>query len=120
REVIVGLRPEHFEDAALVGSAPGATIKVPIDLVESMGSDVYAYFTVRGEAHSGDLEDLAKDAGQDMHGHGTQVNARLDAAANVRAGMEATLWVDTGKMAVFDVGTGLNLTAESASTHSAV
>ncbi|MCW2808077.1 MAG: Carbohydrate transporter ATP-binding protein [Marmoricola sp.] len=120
REVIVGLRPEHFEDAALVGSAPGATIKVPIDLVESMGSDVYAYFTVHGEAHSGDLEDLARDAGQDMHGHGTQVNARLDAAANVRAGMEATLWVDTGKMAVFDVGTGLNLTAESASTHSAV
>ena len=69
-----------------MGDAPGATVTVPIDLVESMGSDVYAYFTVRGEAHSGDLDDLAKDTGQDMHGEGTQINARLDAAANVQAG----------------------------------
>jgi len=87
---------------------------VPIDLVESMGSDVYAYFTVRGEAHSGDLDDLAKDAGQDMHGDGTQINARLDAAANVHAGSEATLWIDSEKMAIFDAETGANLTAESA------
>jgi multiple sugar transport system ATP-binding protein len=117
REVIMGLRPEHFEDAALVGDARGATITVPIDLVESMGSDVYAYFTVRGAAASRDLEELAADSGQDMHGEGTQVNARLDAAANVRAGQEATLWVDTEKMAVFDAETGANLTAESAGTH---
>jgi multiple sugar transport system ATP-binding protein len=118
KEVIVGLRPEHFEDAALMGDTPGATIQVPIDLVESMGSDIYAYFTVRGEgAHSGDLDDLAKDAGQDMHGEGTQVNARLDAAANVAEGQEATLWVDTEKMAVFDVESGANLTAESSGAH---
>jgi multiple sugar transport system ATP-binding protein len=117
REVIMGLRPEHFEDASLVGDAPGATITVPIDLVESMGSDVYAYFTVRGAAHSGDLDDLARDAGQDMHGEGTQINARLDAAANVRAGQQATLWVDTSKMALFDVETGINLTSESAGAH---
>ena len=100
-----------------MGGAPGATVTVPVDLVESMGSDVYAYFTVRGEAHSGDLDDLAKDAGQDMHGTGTQINARLDAAANVRAGAEATLWVDTEKMAIFDAETGENLTAESAGAH---
>jgi multiple sugar transport system ATP-binding protein len=113
REVIIGIRPEHFEDAELAGDAPGAKVTVPIDLVESMGSDVYAYFTVRGEAHSSDLDDLAKDAGQDMHGTGTQINARLDAAANVRAGKEASLWVDTEKMAIFDAETGTNLTAEA-------
>jgi multiple sugar transport system ATP-binding protein len=120
REVIIGIRPEHFEDAALVGSAPGATVTVPVDLVESMGSDVYAYFTVHGEAHSGDLDDLAKDAGQDMHGTGTQINARLDAAANVRAGKEANLWVDTEKMAIFDAENGTNLTAETPGAHAAV
>jgi multiple sugar transport system ATP-binding protein len=77
-----------------------------------MGSDVYAYFTVRGEgAHSGDLEDLAKDTGQDMHGEGTQVNARLDAAANVHPGKEAELFVDTEKMAIFDAESGANLTS---------
>ena len=117
KEVIIGLRPEHFEDASLVGDAPGAQVTVPIDLVESMGSDIYAYFTVRGEAASRDLEDLAKDAGQDMHGEGTQINARLDAAAKVAEGKEATLWVDTEKMQVFDTETGANLTAESAGSH---
>jgi multiple sugar transport system ATP-binding protein len=111
KEVIVGLRPEHFEDASLVGDAPGAKFTVPIDLVESMGSDIYAYFAVRGQAHSGDLDDLAKDTGQDMHSEGTQVTARLDAAATVRPGEQAELWVNTEKMHVFDVQTGANLTS---------
>ncbi|ROR91934.1 ABC transporter ATP-binding protein [Nocardioides aurantiacus] len=114
REVIVGIRPEHFEDAALVGDKPGSTFEVPVDLVESMGSDVYAYFSVRGStATSRDLDDLAADSGQDMHSEGTQVNARLDAAAHVRSGQQAQLWVDTAKMHVFDGETGENLTHES-------
>ena len=112
KEVIVGIRPENFEDAALVGDAPGANVTVPIDLVESMGSDIYAYFTVGGEVQSSELEDLAKDAGQDMHGEGTQITARLDAAANVAPGQQANLWVDTSKMQVFDVKSGVNLTLE--------
>jgi multiple sugar transport system ATP-binding protein len=119
KEVIVGLRPEHFEDAGLVGDAPGATFTVPVDLVESMGSDVYAYFTVRGEAHSGDLDDLAKDMGQDMHGEGTQITARLEPASRVRPGEQAELWVNTEKMHVFDAETGANLTADEAAGVSA-
>ncbi len=118
REVIIGIRPEHFEDAALVGDAPGALVTVPVDLVESMGSDVYAYFTVRGgAAASGDLDELARDTGQDMRGEGTQVNARLDAAANVAAGREARLWIDTEKMQVFDAESGANLTVEDFGAH---
>ena len=117
KEVIIGIRPEHFEDAALVGDAPGALVTVPVDLVESMGSDVYAYFTVRGAAASGDLDDLAKDTGQDMHGEGTQINARLDAAAGVRAGKEAKLWIDTEKIQVFDRDSGTNLTLEYQGAH---
>ena len=51
--VIMGIRPEHFEDASLVGDKPGATFDAPIDIVEAMGSDVFAYFVVKGEeAHS--------------------------------------------------------------------
>ncbi|MGL5819761.1 MAG: ABC transporter ATP-binding protein [Phycicoccus sp.] len=111
RTVIIGLRPEHFEDASLVGDKPGATVTVPIDLVESMGSDVYAYFTVVGEqARSGDLDDLARDTGQDMLGEGTTVTARLNAGARVRPAQQAELWVDTAKMHVFDTESGRNLT----------
>ena len=120
KEVIIGLRPEHFEDASIAGDKPGAKVTVGLDLVESMGSDVYAYFTVTGDqAHSGDLEELARDTGQDMVGEGTTVTARLDAGARVREGQQAELWVDTAKMHVFDVGTGHNLTAEAEQATSA-
>ena len=108
--VIMGVRPEHFEDASLVGDKPGGTFDAPIDIVEAMGSDVYAYFVVKGEeAHSADLDDLAKDAGNDLHSDGTPVTARLDAASHVRRGSTAKLWFDSSKVHLFDAETGLNL-----------
>jgi multiple sugar transport system ATP-binding protein len=114
REVIIGIRPEHFEEASLVGDKPGATFDAPIDIVEAMGSDVYAYFTMTGEvAHSAELDDLAKDTGNDLQGSGVLITARLDAAAEVRRGRTAKLWYDTAKLQVFDVHTGKNLVAES-------
>src|SRR5690349_21925221 len=46
--VIAGLRPESFEDAAIVGADlgehRGVVFEAEIDLVESLGSDLYAYF----------------------------------------------------------------------------
>ncbi|MEQ6903256.1 sn-glycerol-3-phosphate ABC transporter ATP-binding protein UgpC [Nocardioides sp. YIM 152588] len=120
RDVIIGLRPEHFEDADLGGGGGKPTFKVDIDVVESMGSDIYAYFNVRGtEAHASDLDELAKDAGQEMHGDGIQVTARLDAASQVAEGAEASLAVDTEKMHVFDASSGANLTVEKAGAHAA-
>ncbi|CAM3158408.1 sn-glycerol-3-phosphate ABC transporter ATP-binding protein UgpC [Nocardioides dubius] len=112
KEVIVGLRPEHFEDATLAGDAHGTEVEVGIDLVESMGSDVYAYFTVGGAAHAADLDELAKDVGQDMQGSGTQVTARLSADSRVAPGQRARLLIDTTRMQVFDAETGTNLTAD--------
>jgi multiple sugar transport system ATP-binding protein len=109
--IILGIRPEHFEDASLVGDKPGGTFEAPIDIVESMGSDIFAYFSMKGEeAHSRDLEDLAKDTGNDLHAHGVvPVTARLDAVANVRRGQTARLWYDTSKVQLFDAENGQNL-----------
>lgn len=113
REVIVGLRPEHFEDAALVGdTARGATTDVTVDLVESMGSDVYAYFTVDAQlGGQGGLDELARDTGAEMGVGGVQVTARLEPTSRVSAGQPARLWVDTSKIQVFDPKSGDNLTA---------
>ena len=47
REVIAGIRPEHFEDASF---GEGLKFKVTPDLVESVGSELYAYFGVEGVA----------------------------------------------------------------------
>jgi len=111
QDVILGIRPEHFEDAAVAGDKPGATFDAPIDIVEALGSDVYAYFTVKGEgAHSRDLDDLAKDTGNDLHADGIPVTARLDAASQVQRGRTARLWYDTSKVQVFEVASGKNLT----------
>jgi multiple sugar transport system ATP-binding protein len=52
REVIVGIRPEHFEDAALVEEAErasGGTFSAQVDVLESMGSDKYAHFSMSGQ-----------------------------------------------------------------------
>ncbi|MFT4008781.1 MAG: sn-glycerol-3-phosphate ABC transporter ATP-binding protein UgpC [Nocardioidaceae bacterium] len=108
REVIVGIRPEHFEDATLVAAeAPGARVSVGVDIVEEMGSDVYAYFTVQDHATSAELADLETDAS--LLGGGTQINARLSAESRVRGGTAAELHIDTSKMQVFDAASGENL-----------
>src|ERR671921_2504826 len=50
RDLIVGIRPEHFEDAALVNGqrAEGRTFEAVVDVLESLGSDKYAYFRLQG------------------------------------------------------------------------
>jgi multiple sugar transport system ATP-binding protein len=82
--VIVGIRPEHFEDAAVEGDAPDrARFRATLDVVESMGSELYAYFDVKAEQmHTAELDELAADAGlEDLpsHGEGQQVVGRLSA-----------------------------------------
>jgi multiple sugar transport system ATP-binding protein len=115
RDVIVGLRPENFEDAALVPAdarANGITFPAAIDVLESMGSDVYVYFTkdVEQGVNAAELEELARDSGRaDTGASGDTVVARLDAATGIREGQQAELWVDARAMHIFDPATGRNL-----------
>jgi multiple sugar transport system ATP-binding protein len=112
--VVAGIRPESFEDAHLVGDAKdrGTTFRATIDLVESMGSEQYAYFKLEGESvESDELRELAEDAGADevpSSGEGTVV-ARLDATSQVKRGVETELWVDSTKLHLFDPETGQSL-----------
>src|SRR5918995_2935238 len=84
RPVIVGIRPESFEDARLVGPDArdrGTTVRAKIDLVEQLGAEQYAYFQLEGEGvQSDELRELAEDAGAHevpSSGEG-QVVARLE------------------------------------------
>ena len=106
RDVIVGIRPEHFEDARLT-DAPGLRFRVRPDVVESMGSELYAYFDApAAEVHSAELDELAQDAGIDDVPGGAQVVARLSAASTAEAGVEAELWLDADKLKLFDRADG--------------
>jgi multiple sugar transport system ATP-binding protein len=117
--LIAGLRPEHFEDAAIVGDkGRGHTFKAKIDVLESMGSEYYAYFVVESErVSSSELEELAQDAGGadlPQNQEGTQVVARLAAESRVRQGAEAELWFDARHLQLFDVDSGQSLLGDAA------
>jgi multiple sugar transport system ATP-binding protein len=119
-DVIAGVRPEDFEDAHLVGDAKehGSTFKVKIDVLESMGSELYAHFATTSDQaiESEELRELAEDSGAgEVPGGGEegQIVARLDAAADVTEGSEAELWVDATKVKLFDPKDGKNLAAAS-------
>jgi len=115
RDVIAGVRPEHFEDAAIEAERPGLLkFKAHVDVVESMGSELYAYFDVEteGEMQSEELADLAKDAGlEDLPtGGGQHVVARLSAESKARAGGHIELVLDTAEIKLFDPEGGRSLT----------
>jgi multiple sugar transport system ATP-binding protein len=82
-------------------------------VLESLGSDVYVYFTTEGgPARTAELEELAAESGvRDTGGaQAEQMVARLDAATRAREGEPVELQVDTARVHVFDPATGLNLT----------
>ncbi|MFC4463077.1 ABC transporter ATP-binding protein [Streptomyces xiangluensis] len=115
REVIIGLRPEAFEDAALAHDRDrtGPAFTATVEVLESLGSDVYVYFTAEGgPATTTELEELATDSGLRDTGApaGQQIVARLDAATRAREGEPVELQVDMAKAHVFDPATGANLT----------
>jgi multiple sugar transport system ATP-binding protein len=123
RTFIIGIRPEHFEDAELVGDKRdrGAVVRAKVDLLESLGSDKYAYFTVQGQrATAAHLEELAADAGLPEMGaeEGVQITARLDAASQAKEDEELDFWLDLDKVQVFDPESGANLTLTKAASES--
>jgi len=116
--LIAGVRPEDVEDASLVGDARerGQTFSARIELLESMGSELYAYFAVSSDQKidSQDLRELAEDAGAgEVPGGGEsgRIVARLDPASKVREGHEAELWVDASKLHLFETESGRSLTS---------
>jgi multiple sugar transport system ATP-binding protein len=115
RHVIVGIRPESFEDAELVGGETrdrGMTFRAKIDLVEQLGAEQYAYFQLEHEGvQSDELRELAEDAGSDevpSSGEG-QIVARLESASGISRGADAELWLDLSKLHFFDPSGGRNL-----------
>ncbi|HMJ79050.1 MAG TPA: sn-glycerol-3-phosphate ABC transporter ATP-binding protein UgpC [Iamia sp.] len=115
-EVIAGIRPENFEDAELVGDreAPGATFTAHVDVIEWLGSEMFAHFEVEGAAaHT--LSDLAADLekvaiGVSEEGK-VEVVARLDVRSEAREQADQELWVDARAIHLFDPESGRSLLA---------
>jgi multiple sugar transport system ATP-binding protein len=117
-DLIAGIRPEDFEDAALVGEQRdrGITFNARIDVLESMGAEFYAYFSIEAQEQlsSRELQELAEDAGTaevPSAGEAGQVVARLEPASRATENQESELWLDTAKVHLFDAGSGQRLGA---------
>ncbi|MBK1788922.1 ABC transporter ATP-binding protein [Prauserella cavernicola] len=115
REVVAGIRPEHFEDAALLDDAHrhgGVSFSATVDVLESMGAEKYAYFSLEEDlATTAELEELAADAGAgDVPGGGSAVVARLAASSEAREGSPLDVWFDPDRIQLFDPAKGTNLT----------
>src|SRR5215211_6020404 len=119
RSLIAGIRPESFEDVALVGEARdrGSTFRAQIEVLESLGSELYAHFTVTTDQsiESQELQELAEDAGAGevpSSGEEGRIVARLDPNSRAEEGRETELWVDASQIKLFDPDDGRNLTTE--------
>jgi multiple sugar transport system ATP-binding protein len=107
---IVGIRPEHLDDANLIDTFQrlrALVFEVGVELVESLGAEKIVHFTVEGaSAHSAELTELAADSGIGEN----DFIARLPAESAATAGRRIELALDTIKLAIFDADSGANLT----------
>ncbi|MFZ1992850.1 MAG: sn-glycerol-3-phosphate ABC transporter ATP-binding protein UgpC [Solirubrobacteraceae bacterium] len=114
RPVVVGLRPEHLFDAALVDGASerGVCFRTEVDVLEAMGSEYYAYSKLDGGPADGELataDDERSEAGiRPRQAH--QLIARLSIDSNVCEHEPIELWFDPCRLHVFDSETGKRLT----------
>jgi multiple sugar transport system ATP-binding protein len=108
--VVVGIRPEHLEDAALLDGYArirALTFEVKVDLVESLGADKYVHFTTEGSgAQAAQLAELAADSGIGEN----EFVARVSTESKATQGQPLRLAFDTSKIAIFDADSGENLT----------
>ncbi|MGW1676603.1 ABC transporter ATP-binding protein [Saccharopolyspora sp. NPDC002376] len=115
RELVLGIRPEHFEDATLLDDATratGATFQGEVDVVEEMGSDKYVYFTLHGgRASTAELDELAADSGSaDVPTDEGQVVTRLSVQSGARENQPLNVWFNPDKIHLFNPTTGRTLT----------
>jgi multiple sugar transport system ATP-binding protein len=115
-DVLLGIRPEDFEDASLIGDKPGFNFEAEVSLVESLGSDLFVHITYGGEgAQSEHLAELAADAGGgDLPTlEENEAVLRLEPASSVQAGGRSRFWMDTNKVHLFETQSGDSLTAHA-------
>jgi multiple sugar transport system ATP-binding protein len=109
RRVILGVRPEDMEDAALEPGAPeDRRMKIVVDLREDMGSEVLVHFSLDApRVLTEDTKELAADRGEAVEEleqltHRAPWIARFDADTTAAEGDALEVLVDTRSMQFFD------------------
>jgi multiple sugar transport system ATP-binding protein len=108
--VVLGIRPESFEDAAFAEpSLP--QIDVTVNVLEELGSDTHVIFEV--DAPRVDTDEVRETReGEDeslLAGDRAVFNARVDPRTTAAAGQPLRLAVDPSRFHFFDLETGENI-----------
>jgi multiple sugar transport system ATP-binding protein len=114
RTVVLGIRPEHIEDAALVSDAPAdRRLHGTVRLTEALGSEIVAHISIEATpALTEDVRELAEDAGDELGDEAessTTLVGRLSARSHLAEGDAAELTVDTSALHFFDLETGAGI-----------
>jgi multiple sugar transport system ATP-binding protein len=119
RKVVVGIRPENFEDAALSADSPqDRRLRGEVQLREALGSELVVHFNVDAQpALTEDVRELAQDLGDERavqeasEGQATETTivARFDPHSRVREGEVAEVAVDTRALHFFDPESGIGI-----------
>jgi multiple sugar transport system ATP-binding protein len=112
--MVLGVRPEAFEDAAVAdGDLP--TLDVVVAVVEELGSDSHVIFPI--DAPRVETEELraAADTEEEalLADSRSMWNARVSSKADVAPGRRVRLAVDPAELYFFDPETGASLTADT-------
>jgi multiple sugar transport system ATP-binding protein len=117
RSVVLGIRPEDLEDAALAEGNGGGRLRGRVELREALGSEVLVHFAVAArQAATEDMRELAEDVGDDrvveQLAGGAQPSSatlvgRFSPRTQVVEGDAVEVSVDRRALHFFDPQTGL-------------
>jgi multiple sugar transport system ATP-binding protein len=115
RDVVLGIRPEDLEDAAL-GASGAQTIRGTTQLTEALGSEIMVHFNISARhAMTDDVRELKEDVGEDRDVGALESEdsatlvGRFGARSRVRPGEAVQVAVDTRSLHFFDPETGLGI-----------
>jgi len=119
RKIVVGVRPENLEDAALEPDTPqDQRMRGVVVLREPLGSEIVAHFTVAAPpALTEDVRELARDVGQESAvqaaaaegSNETVMVGRFGPRSRIKNGDVVDVAVETGALHFFDMETGLGV-----------
>lgn len=117
--VVVGIRPEDMEDAAVAREhPPHRRLRSTADLVEAMGSDVFVHFSIDAPKVLSDAtRELAADVGtealekleEQASAATAEITARFSPRTSVKEGEQVEVAVDTARFHFFDIDTGRSI-----------
>jgi multiple sugar transport system ATP-binding protein len=112
QHVMIGIRPEVFEDAGLLDASKrerGVTFTVTVDVIEWLGNEQYAYIPYDApESMVAGLQELEREL--DSERMRSQLVVALEPMSRIQDNTEAELWLEPRRMLIFDPHDGENLT----------